>query len=373
MVVVNLALWAYAMGVVKSMFAPVVYFCVSIIFMGMMELASQLSDPFGHDDSDFPLFMWLMEVLDDAEVLTEYRNPEELLDMRQGNPRCLHVSLPLGPSEFEGRYTLVERDAEAVFLPEFLRNGDRVLEACDEPARYRARLGVAYCRSADEADAYSRISTQIGDILQGEMDRGWLTTELKFAQAFSGCPVWEKNSEPSAFLYSNEKGQWCIARDNPAEQPVPVEEPLLVLSTSAADSNEIGPVLICKEPHRLGNDVVGRMPHDSSAKNKCVWEHWDGACLVDGNCTVEIRKVLWQEHLSTEVAASFIRHLSSDREAHLRRILELDKHAASSPRGTMSLMLEVSERASSSHTVDTPLMHGMKLDRLPSRPERGRK
>lgn len=80
MVCVNLVLWAYAMGTQSSLWAPVTYFFASTIFLGMMELASQMSDPFGDDDSDFPTLVWLMEVLDDMHVLTEYEFPAFALE-----------------------------------------------------------------------------------------------------------------------------------------------------------------------------------------------------------------------------------------------------------------------------------------------------
>jgi predicted membrane chloride channel (bestrophin family) len=73
MIVVNLLLWAYGMGITDSFFAPIVYFFAALIFMGMMELASQLSDPFGEDDTDFPTERWIDELMDDVSVITEYQ------------------------------------------------------------------------------------------------------------------------------------------------------------------------------------------------------------------------------------------------------------------------------------------------------------
>lgn len=61
MMVSNLAMWAYSMGLTNSIFAPVVFFCASLISNGLMELSSQLSDPFGDDPVDFPMDDWLME------------------------------------------------------------------------------------------------------------------------------------------------------------------------------------------------------------------------------------------------------------------------------------------------------------------------
>jgi predicted membrane chloride channel (bestrophin family) len=77
MIVVNLLLWAYAMGITDSFFAPVVYFFCSLIFMGMMELANQLSDPFGDDDVDFPLNDWISEFIETCVSVLEYKYPGE--------------------------------------------------------------------------------------------------------------------------------------------------------------------------------------------------------------------------------------------------------------------------------------------------------
>lgn len=72
----NLMLWAYAMGVTGSIFAPAVYFCAAGIFCGLMELASQLANPFGFDEVDFPVALWVAEFLENSEFLIEFEYPE---------------------------------------------------------------------------------------------------------------------------------------------------------------------------------------------------------------------------------------------------------------------------------------------------------
>mmetsp|Transcript_155461 Transcript_155461/g.270358 ORF Transcript_155461/g.270358 Transcript_155461/m.270358 type:complete len:271 (+) Transcript_155461:167-979(+) len=72
MLVCNLALWAYCMGLADSIFSPVVFTAAASIFMGLMELASQLSAPFGDDDVDFPIEQWLTDVSRDTFALSEY-------------------------------------------------------------------------------------------------------------------------------------------------------------------------------------------------------------------------------------------------------------------------------------------------------------
>lgn len=59
MIIINLGLWAFAMGLTASWFAPVVYVFCSGTFIGMLQLASQLSDPFGNDAVDFDLHGWI--------------------------------------------------------------------------------------------------------------------------------------------------------------------------------------------------------------------------------------------------------------------------------------------------------------------------
>lgn len=82
MVFVNLLLWAYAMGTSTSAFAPLCYFFSVLIFMGMMELASQLSDPFGEDLTDFPIGDWVEEMIGHVSVVLEYDCPFEENDWK---------------------------------------------------------------------------------------------------------------------------------------------------------------------------------------------------------------------------------------------------------------------------------------------------
>jgi len=75
MVVVNLMLWAYAMGISASLWAPVTFLFAEIIFMGMLELASQLADPFGEDEVDFPVREWTLDYLRFTSVFIEQQFP----------------------------------------------------------------------------------------------------------------------------------------------------------------------------------------------------------------------------------------------------------------------------------------------------------
>merc|ERR1719229_604672 len=68
----NCCVWAYFMGATYSMFGPVCYFFATLIFMGMMDLASQLSNPFGSDQVDFPVTEWLEDFLMNVNALVAY-------------------------------------------------------------------------------------------------------------------------------------------------------------------------------------------------------------------------------------------------------------------------------------------------------------
>mmetsp|Transcript_30443 Transcript_30443/g.87306 ORF Transcript_30443/g.87306 Transcript_30443/m.87306 type:complete len:392 (-) Transcript_30443:175-1350(-) len=100
MVVVNLLLWAYAMGTTESLFAPFCFFFAALIFMGMLELAAALSDPFGDDEVDFPVADWMNEFLENMIVLIEFDSPIPM-DSRLAAERPLrtgkrHLNLFLG-------------------------------------------------------------------------------------------------------------------------------------------------------------------------------------------------------------------------------------------------------------------------------------
>jgi len=75
MVCMNTVVWAYAMGITHSIFGPVVYYFAALIFLGMLELGSQLSNPFGQDEVDFPVAAWLKEFVEVTGMLMDYQYP----------------------------------------------------------------------------------------------------------------------------------------------------------------------------------------------------------------------------------------------------------------------------------------------------------
>jgi predicted membrane chloride channel (bestrophin family) len=97
MVFVNLVLWAYAMGVCNSAFAPMCYFFSTLIFTGMMELASELSDPFGDDLTDFPIGDWVEEMIGHVAVVLEHECPFE--DSNWKDVLAVELNMSINPSD----------------------------------------------------------------------------------------------------------------------------------------------------------------------------------------------------------------------------------------------------------------------------------
>mmetsp|Transcript_3021 Transcript_3021/g.8763 ORF Transcript_3021/g.8763 Transcript_3021/m.8763 type:complete len:431 (-) Transcript_3021:130-1422(-) len=111
MIIMNLALWAYSMGCSSSLFAPVVFFFASLIFIGMMELSSELADPFGVDEVDFPVEEWLQDCVQLLGELAEYQMPHDGLasavSSEQPLPRGFHKSVVVPKSsQYDSRSSL---------------------------------------------------------------------------------------------------------------------------------------------------------------------------------------------------------------------------------------------------------------------------
>merc|ERR1712194_324777 len=72
MITVNLSFWAYGMALTDSWFAPMIFVCAEAMYLGLLSLSSQLSNPFGEDEVDFPLGQWVSEYLDTTVTLVEH-------------------------------------------------------------------------------------------------------------------------------------------------------------------------------------------------------------------------------------------------------------------------------------------------------------
>jgi len=74
MIVVNLMMWAYGMGITLALWAPISFFFTALIFLGMMDLASLLANPFGDDSVDFPMNYWLVDFSENLAALMDYEH-----------------------------------------------------------------------------------------------------------------------------------------------------------------------------------------------------------------------------------------------------------------------------------------------------------
>jgi len=71
MLVLNLVLWAYALGCQDSWFAPGICMFVQMMFQGIRELSTSLANPFGQDDVDFPANEWMRRLYSRVHSLIE--------------------------------------------------------------------------------------------------------------------------------------------------------------------------------------------------------------------------------------------------------------------------------------------------------------
>lgn len=77
MVSINLVAWAYWTGCAASPVYTCVFVVSAIVYIGMMHLAADLSNPFGEDEVDFPIGAWLVDWLRQCVALAEYDLPGE--------------------------------------------------------------------------------------------------------------------------------------------------------------------------------------------------------------------------------------------------------------------------------------------------------
>merc|ERR1711879_269087 len=75
LIVANQFFMAYGLAFTPSMFGIPVFILASMIFLGMMEVASDLSDPFGDDEVDFPISAWIAEWFHQMVMIAEHELP----------------------------------------------------------------------------------------------------------------------------------------------------------------------------------------------------------------------------------------------------------------------------------------------------------
>lgn len=71
---VSLVALAYGFARVGSFIAPAIFVVMTCTFMGMMEIASNLSNPFGSDTQDYPLRQFMAEAKDSLGMLIGYEH-----------------------------------------------------------------------------------------------------------------------------------------------------------------------------------------------------------------------------------------------------------------------------------------------------------
>merc|ERR1712070_1256177 len=92
MMMLNLSLWAYVLALEDSYFSTFIYAFVQMMFLGLRELTVSLADPFGDDDTDFPLKDWMASLYHMI-----YSIVEDPYDIANSRPKAGIKPLPLLP------------------------------------------------------------------------------------------------------------------------------------------------------------------------------------------------------------------------------------------------------------------------------------
>eukprot|EP00927_Polykrikos_kofoidii_P029635 TRINITY_DN25600_c0_g1_i1.p1 TRINITY_DN25600_c0_g1~~TRINITY_DN25600_c0_g1_i1.p1 ORF type:complete len:408 (+),score=58.93 TRINITY_DN25600_c0_g1_i1:218-1441(+) len=168
MLLLNLGLWAYALALEDSVFAPLIFFFTQLMFQGIRELTIALADPFGTDETDFPLSEWMSEIYVRVQCLLEdpwdpaRHLPEhvgelpmlwkdvDVIDLIEGN---------VGAWVEENKYAPVSQEVpEACVVPLFSNGGiSSQVNRTNSPTRQAVRSGDAFddYRSNTESEALS--------------------------------------------------------------------------------------------------------------------------------------------------------------------------------------------------------------------------
>lgn len=78
MICINCALWAVCMSAFESIFAPFIFLLASFLYIGMLEVAKAMSNPFGDDEVDFPLDFWYDKFIEaHKQALSDYETPPD--------------------------------------------------------------------------------------------------------------------------------------------------------------------------------------------------------------------------------------------------------------------------------------------------------
>jgi len=90
MLLLNLSLWSYSLGILSSYFAPFMFIFAQLMFQGLRELSIALSDPFGDDATDFPMNEWMTGMYQKVYSLCE---DDYDLEVEPGSEPLLEIGL----------------------------------------------------------------------------------------------------------------------------------------------------------------------------------------------------------------------------------------------------------------------------------------
>jgi len=86
MLFLNLTLWAYSLALQESYFVPFLFAFVQMMFQGIRELATSLSNPFGSDEVDFPMVDWMIDTYSKVFSILSSLGEEELVSSMSQKP-----------------------------------------------------------------------------------------------------------------------------------------------------------------------------------------------------------------------------------------------------------------------------------------------
>lgn len=158
MIVVNLLIFAYGMGSANSALGTATFFFCSLIFMGMFELASELADPFGKDEADFPTSRWIANCINETAHVMEraFLREEKWSDLARCEQPLHALSVEVGEDgtlrrAFQDVYDDILDAKGAAFAPQGSadhptehpddRGSDEEPPICEAPRRPSARTG----------------------------------------------------------------------------------------------------------------------------------------------------------------------------------------------------------------------------------------
>merc|ERR1719198_2702124 len=109
MLILNLVLWAYSLACQDSFFAPFIYVFVQMMFQGIRELSTSLSDPWGSDDVDFQVNDWLMTLYLRVHSIME----DDFEPSVDPNDECHMVSITKASTVVNAHVDMANQSAES--------------------------------------------------------------------------------------------------------------------------------------------------------------------------------------------------------------------------------------------------------------------